>query len=395
MEFNSEWASDKDCIMKKNHNGRSLHVNGRSHRRKRVLITGGAGFIGTNLANRLLCKGAEVIIYDNMSRPGVDVNVEWLREVHGDDRLRILVEDTRDAVALADAVAHVDQIFHFAAQVAVTTSLLDPITDFEINVRGTLNLLEAMRHQRQAPSLLFASTNKVYGEMQDLALHENKTRYKPSTAQAMRGVGENRPLDFHSPYGCSKGAADQYVIDYARIYQLPTVVFRMSCIYGPHQMGTEDQGWVAHFLIRKLRERPITIYGNGKQVRDVLYVDDLVDAFLLAQANMGAIAGQAFNIGGGAANTISLMEMTDLMRELDGDRLDIRQAEWRPGDQKYYVTDHGKFSAATGWRPTIAACEGIERLYSWLRGQLTPAGRKRKEMLHGTNFRSAKAAGSI
>ncbi|HEX3880820.1 MAG TPA: SDR family NAD(P)-dependent oxidoreductase, partial [Bryobacteraceae bacterium] len=259
-----------------------------------VVITGGAGFIGTNLAHRLLTEGRNVMIYDNLSRPGSERNVEWLRQTHG-DLLHIENADVRDRKALRNAIREAEQVFHFAAQVAVTTSLVDPVHDFEVNAGGTLNVLEEIRRCDNPPSLVFTSTNKVYGGLSDLALEKRDSRYQPLSPLLRSGVDEHRPLDFHSPYGCSKGAADQYVIDYARTFSIPAVVFRMSCIYGLHQMGNEDQGWVAHFLIRAIDGKPLSIFGDGMQVRDILFAEDLVDAFLLAQANMHTLSGQAFN----------------------------------------------------------------------------------------------------
>jgi CDP-paratose 2-epimerase len=261
-------------------------------------------------------------------------------------------------------------VYHFAAQVAVTTSLDDPVEDFEINARGTLNVLEALRaagRAGEAPPLLYTSTNKVYGNCDDVALAVRGRRYEP-TEEGMRasGVGEERPLQFYSPYGCSKGTADQYVLDYAHSFGLPAVVFRMSCIYGPRQFGTEDQGWVAHFLIRALAGRPITLYGDGMQVRDVLFVDDLVDAFLLAQQRIGELSGQAFNIGGGPRNATSLLELIDLIGDLHGKRPEVRFGEWRTGDQRYYVSDTRRFQRATGWAPKVGVRDGVEQLYEWL-----------------------------
>jgi len=337
------------------------------YRRKRrpALITGGAGFIGANLAHRLLSAGRPVVLLDNLSRPGVEHNLRWLRETHG-QRLQIEVADVRDASALLRVVGRASQVFHFAAQVAVTTSLREPINDFDVNARGTLNLLEALRSLKSPPPLIFTSTNKVYGTLEDVELRCNKKRYEPIDPHLRRyGVGEDRPLDFHSPYGCSKGAADQYVIDYARTYNLPMIVFRMSCIYGPHQFGNEDQGWIAHFLISAVENQPITLYGDGMQVRDALFVEDLLDAFLLAQENVGALAGRAFNIGGGPANAISLLELIDLINELYG-KCQLRCDGWRIGDQRYYVSDIRKFQAATGWSPQVNVREGIESLYHWL-----------------------------
>src|ERR1051326_8612366 len=314
-----------------------------------VLITGGAGFIGTNLAHRFLSAGRPVRVFDNLSRPGVERNLQWLRTTHG-DLVEVCVAQVQDLRALREAVQDVSQVFHFAAQVAVTTSLIDPLYDFEVNARGTLNLLEALRALDAPPPLIFTSTNKVYGDLKEVKLQTRQGRYEPELG-ALResGFNEQWPLNFNSPYGCSKGAACQYVLDYARTFRLPALVFRMSCIYGYHQFGNEDQGWVAHFLIRAIEDRPVTIYGDGRQVRDVLFVDDLIDAFLLAQQNMGALAGQAFNIGGGPANTISLLELIQLIEELQGRPPQIDFDTWRPADQQYYVSDIKQFSAATGW----------------------------------------------
>jgi CDP-paratose 2-epimerase len=357
-----------------------------------ALVTGGAGFVGTNLAHRLLSEGRHVRVLDNLSRPGVERNLQWLRETHP-ERLRIDVADLRDAEAVRRAVSGAGQVFHFAAQVAVTTSLARPIDDFEINARGTLNLLEAIRACDEPPSLLFTSTNKVYGGLEDLELSATGTRYEPvDPLTRARGIGESRPLDFHSPYGCSKGAADQYVIDYARTFGLPAAVFRMSCIYGPHQFGTEDQGWVAHFLIRALHGQPITVYGDGKQVRDVLFVEDLVEAFLLAQSRMDALTGQAFNIGGGAENTTSLLELVDLIQELQGEMPRVRFDEWRPGDQRYYVSSTARFGEATGWAPRVPVREGVRRLYDWLSGR--DEGGRMKDEAPGRNGKRPSAAPS-
>ena len=331
-----------------------------------ALITGGAGFIGTNLADRLLREGRSVLVYDNLSRPGVEKNARWLREQHG-ERVQIEVADVRDPHALGRAVARAAQVFHFAAQVAVTSSLTNPVYDFEVNARGTLNVLEAIRAQENPPPLVFTSTNKVYGGLEDVPLCRRASRYEPEDpALRATGIGEMRPLDFHSPYGCSKGTADQYVLDYARSFGLSAVVFRMSCIYGPHQFGTEDQGWVAHFLIQALQGKPITLYGDGMQVRDVLFVEDLVEAFLLAMRHMNTLAGQAFNIGGGPENTTSLLDLLGLIGELHGRRPELSFEDWRVGDQRYYVSDTRRFQSAAGWSPKVDVCRGLERLYAWL-----------------------------
>ena len=334
--------------------------------KKPVLITGGAGFIGTNVAHRLLENDQRVILFDNLSRPGVIKNLEWLRQTHG-DRVQFVRGDIRDAGAVAEVVRLAGRVFHFAAQVAVTTSLDDPISDFEINARGTLNLLEAIRAMDNPPPLVMTSTNKVYGDLQDVKIGTHGTRYEPEDpALRANGFSEMRGVDFHSPYGCSKGAADQYVLDYARTFKIPAVVFRMSCIYGLHQCGNEDQGWVAHFLIRAIADAPITIYGDGKQVRDILFVDDLVDAFLLAQENMKALSGQAFNIGGGPRNTISLLELLQVIEEVHGKKPQVHFADWRAADQLYYVSDTRKFAEATGWRAWVNVSAGVARLYDWL-----------------------------
>jgi CDP-paratose 2-epimerase len=331
-----------------------------------VLICGGAGFIGSNLAARLLSTGQPVLIYDDLSRNGVERNLEWLRQEYG-SLLEFELADIRDARSLRSCVRSASAVFHFAAQTAVTTSLRSPLDDFEVNAVGTVTLLEELRALHFPIPLLFTSTNKVYGNLDKLALRLNGGRYEPQhPAVLANGVSESWPLDFCSPYGCSKGAADQYVLDYARTYDMPHVVFRMSCIYGPHQFGTEDQGWVAHFLIRAAEGQPITIYGDGRQVRDILYVDDLVNAMLSASHNSAALAGRVFNIGGGVDNTISLNELLDIIEDLEDCRPEVEFEHWRVGDQKYYVSDVSAFSAATGWRPRVSAREGISRLHTWL-----------------------------
>jgi CDP-paratose 2-epimerase len=335
--------------------------------RRPVLITGGAGFIGANLAHRLLSDGQPVLVYDNLSRPGVAENLAWLRERHG-AHMEVQVADVRDSLLLRRAVKRACRVFHLAAQVAVTTSLSDPIQDFEVNARGTLNLLEAVRSVPEPPPLIYTSTSKIYGALAGLELDSAEGRYQPKDpALRAAGIAENQPLDFHSPYGCSKGAADQYVLDYARMYQLPAVVFRLSSVYGPHQRGTEDQGWVAHFLLRALRAEPLTIYGDGRQVRDVLHIDDLIEAMCRAQVRLARVAGRAFNVGGGVANALSLRDLLDLIRKLHGGVPDVRFGPWRLADQRYYVADIGAFAEAAGWRPRIGAEEGVRRLHDLLR----------------------------
>jgi CDP-paratose 2-epimerase len=331
-----------------------------------ALVTGGAGFIGTNLADRLLGEGQRVRIVDNLSRPGVERNLAWLHERHG-DRLQVTIGDLCEPGVAAGALRGVDSVFHLAAQVAVTTSLEDPVLDFDVNLTGTLNLLEAARAQMRPPAVLFTSTNKVYGGLEDVELHDGGGRYEPIASAIRRsGISEDRPLDFCTPYGCSKGAADQYVLDYAKSFGLRTAVFRMSCIYGPHQCGNEDQGWVAHFALRALAGEPITLYGDGHQVRDVLFVEDLVEAFLLARENIDSLGGRAFNIGGGPGNAVSLLEVIERLGELHGEAPEVGFGPWRQGDQRYYVTDTRRFGEATGWRPRVSAADGIERLYAWL-----------------------------
>jgi CDP-paratose 2-epimerase len=286
----------------------------------------------------------------------------------------VIVGDVRDADTLRRVTRDVSRVFHFAAQVAVTTSLENPVEDFEVNARGTLNLLEALRAQPTPPPLIYTSTNKVYGHMADVPLRVRDGRYEPADASLREhGFSEERGVHFHSPYGCSKGCAEQYVLDYAKTFDMPTVVFRMSCIYGTHQFGNEDQGWVAHFLIRALEEQGITIYGDGRQVRDVLFIDDLVDAFLLAHQNIDTLSGEVFNMGGGPQNTTSLLELLDAIEALHGSRPHVDFENWRPADQQYYVSDTRKFSAATGWRAQVPVKEGIQRLYEWLRETRQPA----------------------
>lgn len=326
-----------------------------------VVVTGGAGFIGTNMCHRLLSEGHEVVLYDNLSRPGSERNLEWLRRTHG-DKLKVKIADVRDRGALESCVREAAVVFHFAAQVAVTTSLLDPEEDFSVNLQGTLNLLEILRSTPRQTILVYTSTNKVYGQLGDIPLRPALTRYEASS----KGIDESRPLDFHSPYGCSKGGADQYVLDFSRTYGIPSVVFRMSCIYGPHQFGTEDQGWVAHFLISALRGSPITLYGDGLQVRDILFVEDLMEAFSCAVSDIEKTRGLAFNIGGGVENTISLKELIVFIQKLSGAPVEVKYAPWRPGDQKYYVSDSSRFTRLTGWQPLTSTSKGVEFLYSWL-----------------------------
>jgi CDP-paratose 2-epimerase len=336
----------------------------RRGRRGHVLITGGAGFIGTNLADRIASEGRRVVLFDSLSRAGVEENVLWLKAKHG-ERVHAHIADLRDAVALRESLEDADAVFHLGAQVAVTTSLERPLHDFAVNLQSTALLLEELR--RRPVPLLFTSTNKVYGSLPEIELEQSDERWLPADPELRdRGISESRRLDFCTPYGCSKGGADQYVLDYAHTFGVEAVVFRMSCIYGPHQHGNEDQGWVAHFLIRALEGDPITIYGDGSQVRDILYATDLVGAMLLAHESIERIAGTAFNIGGGADNAISLLDLLALIEELQGTRPDVEWADERPGDQRWYASDTSRFRASTGWQPDVSAQEGIERLHAWL-----------------------------
>lgn len=334
-----------------------------------TLITGGAGFIGANLANRLIGLGERVRILDDLSRPGVEKNAAWLESEHRGN-FELVLGDVRDAATVDRALRDVEHVFHLAAQVAVTTSLVSPRLDFEVNALGTLTVLEGIRRRPNPPSLLFTSTNKVYGALDDIELRVRAGRYEPIEPTIARaGISEARPLCFHSPYGCSKGCADQYVLDYARTFDLRAVVFRMSCIYGPRQFGNEDQGWVAHFLIRALRGEAITIFGDGKQVRDVLFVEDLVDAMLRVQASIGSLAGRAFNVGGGPTNTLGLLDLVERIEGLMGRRPRLAFEPWRVADQRYYVSDVRELGRATGWSPRIDVSEGLGRLFDWLKEQ--------------------------
>jgi len=331
-----------------------------------VLICGGAGFIGTNLASRLLNAGTRVLVYDDLSRPGVERNLQWLKDTYG-SLLQFELGDIRDARALRRCLRDASAVYHFAGQTAVTTSLVNPRADFEINALGAITLLEELRALRFPVPLLFTSTNKVYGDLGAVALRRRGSRYEPQHPGILaNGIDESCPLSFHSPYGCSKGAADQYVLDYARSYGMPNTVFRMSCIYGPHQCGTEDQGWVAHFLLQAIAGQQITLYGDGMQVRDVLFVEDLVDAMILAQDNATRLGGRAFNIGGGPRNVMSLLELLEIVGELEGQAPSVRFDDWRVGDQRYYVSDTRAFQSMTGWMPRTSVREGVGALHRWL-----------------------------
>jgi CDP-paratose 2-epimerase len=307
-----------------------------------------------------------VRIFDNLSRPGVEHNLQWLRSRAVDNRLQIIQGDVRNSGAVKQAVEGVTEIYHFAAQVAVTTSLNDPMSDFGVNAHGTLNVLEAARRSGNEPFVLFTSTNKVYGSLPNLKAEIEGTHYRVKDA-GFGGINETQPLDFHSPYGCSKGAADQYVHDYASIYGLPTVVFRMSCIAGPRQFGNEDQGWVAHFLYSVLTGQPITIYGDGFQVRDILHVHDLIDAMQVAYAHKEATRAQVFNLGGGMERATSVIEMLNRISRLTGVDLNLRYRKVRPGDQPLYIADTAKLFGATGWKPRRSLSETLESILDFWR----------------------------
>ena len=328
------------------------------------LVTGGAGFIGCNVVRRLLAASHDVVVLDDLSRRGARENLDWIRTLGS---VAFIRQDIRDAAGVQKAMSEhrdSDVVLHLAGQVAVTTSVTDPRTDFEINAGGTFNLLEAVRRAAPDAVFLYASTNKVYGNLEHEKVELRTGRYAYRDLE--RGVAETAPLDFHSPYGCSKGAADQYVRDYARIYGLRTVVFRQSCIYGERQFGIEDQGWVAWFTIAALLGKRFTIFGDGRQVRDVLFVDDLAECYLQAVQGIEQTAGRVYNIGGGPANQLALLELVDLLGKRIGRKLDPPFADWRPGDQKVFVCDVSRAHKDFGWAPRISVGTGVERLAGWV-----------------------------
>lgn len=329
----------------------------------KILITGGAGFIGCNLAARLIKDGHVVTVFDNLSRKGSECNLEWLRE-HGQFKLEHGDVTAADDVKRVFDAGPFDGIIHLAAQVAVTTSVLDPMHDFRTNVIGTVNMLEALRLRSPGALFTLASTNKVYGSLHDVPVNSNDRRY--FFADRPLGINEQTNLDFHSPYGCSKGSADQYVIDYGRIYNLKTVVLRKSCIYGLRQFGVEDQGWLAWFLIAHELGRPITLYGNGKQVRDVLFIDDLADLYVRLLTGYKPDAPHFFNVGGGPDNTLSLIESMELIERVTGRKLTYTLGDWRAGDQPIYVSDIRRVEQAYGWKPKVNPSVGLERLARWV-----------------------------
>jgi len=347
-----------------------------------VLVTGGAGFIGSNLVDRLASEGCDVIVFDALSRDGVERNLAWLKARHG-AKVTHVAADIRDARAVSEAAREARAVFHLAAQVAVTTSLVDPVEDFEINVRGAVNALEAVRRSGSGAPVIFASTNKVYGDLADVSLELAGDAYRPLDGHTrVRGVSEARPLDFHTPYGCSKGAADQYVLDYSRSFGVPTCVLRMSCIYGPRQMGAEDQGWVAHFLIRALAGQPIVIYGDGRQVRDILYVADAVEAYLSVWRRIERVSGRAFNLGGGPANAVSLIQLIGFIQELTHRKVELSFADWRAGDQRYYVSDPSVARRELNLPEPLDWRTGVARLAEWLQAErAAKAPRRRAEAL--------------
>jgi len=333
---------------------------------KKYLVTGGAGFIGSNYVSRLLKRGENVTIYDNLSRAGAPKNLDWLKKDFGAKSFKVIQADVRDAASIAEAARGADVIVHLAGQVAVTTSVTNPRDDFEANAFGTFNTLEAARLSERNPIFIFASTNKVYGGMDDVQVMEDATRWR--YADLVNGCPESQPLDFHSPYGCSKGTGDQYVRDYARIYDLRSVVFRQSCIYGPRQFGVEDQGWLAWMTIAAVTGRKITIYGDGKQVRDVLHVDDLLNAYDAAIDKIEIAKSQVFNMGGGPRNVLAIWaEFGPMLEKLLGKKIEVARADWRPGDQRVFYADFSKAKKELGWSPKIDLEEGIERLFTWVK----------------------------
>lgn len=332
-------------------------------RGKRVLITGGAGFVGCNAARYFGTRNWRVTVLDDLSRDGTEQNLHWLRDGTSFDFERVDIRE-RAAVERVFSERRYDAVIHLAAQVAVTTSVTDPRTDFMINALGTFNLLDAVRRHCPEAVFIFASTNKVYGKIEGARYQLSGSRY--AYADRPYGIGEEQALDFLSPYGCSKGAADQYTLDFARIYGIPATAFRQSCIYGTRQFGIEDQGWVAWFTIASRLGRPITIFGDGKQVRDVLFVDDLVRAYEAAIVAPDKIAGQAFNIGGGPGQLLSLIDLVDILERRLGRKIPLRFDDWRPGDQRVYISDIRKLERVLGWKPEVSVADGVAQLDEWV-----------------------------
>ena len=333
---------------------------------RHYLVTGGAGFIGSNYVHRLIQRNERVTIFDNLSRAGAPRNVAWLEETFGKNGFRLIVGDVRSAADITEAAQDADVIIHLAGQVAVTTSVTKPREDFEANALGTFNTLEAARASGRNPIFIYASTNKVYGGMEDVKLVEDATRWR--YAELEHGCAETQPLDFHSPYGCSKGTGDQYVRDYARIYGLRSVVFRQSCIYGPRQFGIEDQGWLAWMVIAAVTGRKITIYGDGKQVRDVLHVNDLLSAYDAAVEKIDVAQGQVYNMGGGTRNILAVWaEFGPMLEKLLGKQIDVARDDWRPGDQRVFYADFRKAQRELGWEPKISLEQGIKMIFEWVK----------------------------
>ncbi len=330
------------------------------------LVTGGAGFIGSNYVDRLLLRHEKVTILDNLCRSGSKKNLKWLEDKFPPGAFRFVAGDIRDEDLLIQAIQGVDVIVHLAAQVAVTTSVTNPREDFEVNALGTFNILEAARSLDKLPIVIYASTNKVYGNMEDVTVEETDQSYR--YIDFPFGIPESYPLDFHSPYGCSKGAGDQYVHDYSRIYRIPTVVLRQSCIFGERQFGIEDQGWVAWFIIAAITGKPITIYGDGKQVRDLLYIQDLLDCYDHAISKIDKSAGQVFNVGGGSENTLSVWkQFGKILEEFLGQPISVKFGDWRPGDQKVYVSDIRKAQEVLGWNPGSNLEKSLASLFRWVK----------------------------
>jgi len=334
---------------------------------RKMLITGGAGFIGINAAKYFIDQGYFVIIFDNLSRKKIEENLTWLEKECPDKFELIKADVVGDSEKLEKLMEEVDVVLHLAAQVAVTTSVVDPASDMKINIIGTFNVLEALRKSKKKPILLYSSTNKVYGNLDSLDIKEGENRYDLVDAD---GVSEDVNLDFHSPYGCSKGSADQYVRDYARVYGLKTVVLRQSCIYGENQYGVEDQGWIAWFIIATLTGKDITIFGNGKQVRDILYIQDLLAAYEAVIKNIDKTAGQVYNVGGGKNNSVSLLQFIDILDGLLDEKMKYSYSNWREGDQPLFISDNSKLKKDTDWEPKVSYEEGINNIFTWVKNNI-------------------------
>lgn len=332
---------------------------------RNVFISGGAGFIGSNLADFYLNNGYKVTVFDNLSRKGTEKNLAWLKKHKYKNNFKFIQGDIRDDKKLNKVLVNFDIIYHLAGQVAVTTSVVDPRSDFEINALGTINMLEAFRLKSKKAIFIYSSTNKVYGDLEDLNCVVKNKKYVFKNRDYVNGISERREIDFHSPYGCSKGAGDQYVRDYARIYKLKTVVFRQSCIYGQRQFGNEDQGWVIHFVKSTLDKKALTIYGDGMQVRDILFIDDLIDAYNLAIKKIKVASGQIYNVGGGMKNSISLLELIGLLQKNNNKKIKYKFLNWREGDQKVYISDNSKLKKELGWSPKTSKESGIAKLITW------------------------------